>query len=306
MLERSRLPMASNQPPVTTPAQPYGEIYDLGYKHYEGNRLGRAHAIRALIFYSIKRGLGIKKKWTAKLIPIALYTIAFVPAFIVAGIKAFVPTDDFVYSYHDLNDFISLTLFIFAAALGPEMLSDDRRENVLGLYFSRALTRLDYLLAKIAAMGALLGSIAFGPPLLLFVANVLLAGNPISYFFDHIGDVGRIFAYGALTSAYLGSIALVIAAYTNRKGVAGAIFIGGLFMVTAIANALFQALDAAAGDYIILFSPVDMIAALSAWVWGEPTNMDIASLPGYWYGLAVVVTVAIAGLVMYRRYLADE
>lgn len=298
--------MASNQPPVTTPAQPYGEIYDLGYKHYDGKRLGRAHAIQALIVYSIKRGLGIKKKWTAKLIPIGLYAIAFIPAFIVAGIKAFVPSDDFTYNYHDLNDFIGLTLFVYAAALGPEMLSDDRRENVLGLYFSRALTRLDYLLAKIAAMAILLGTIAFGPPLLLFIANVLLADNPISYFFDRLGDIGRIAAYGILVSAYLGAISLAIASYTNRKGVAGAIFIGGIFMLTGIANALFQALDSGIRDYIILVDPGDMISALSAWVWGEPTNMEIADLPGIWYGLAVLATVALSGLLMYRRYLADE
>jgi ABC-2 type transport system permease protein len=298
--------MASNQPPVTTPAQPYGEIYDLGYKHYDGKRLGRTHAIQALIVYSIKRGLGIKKKWTAKLIPFALYMIAFVPAFIVAGIKAFIPTDDFTYTYHDLNDFIFLTLFIFAAALGPEMLSDDRRENVLGLYFSRAITRLDYLLAKIAAMGILLGTIAFGPPLLLFIANVLLADNPISYFFDHFGDLGRIAAYGILASAYLGAISLAIAAYTNRKGVAGAIFIGGVLMIAGIANALFEALDSGIGDYIILVDPFDLVAAISAWIWGEPTNMDIADLPGVWYGLAVLATVALSALIMYRRYLADE
>jgi ABC-2 type transport system permease protein len=294
--------MASNQ----QPAQPYGEIYDLGYKHYDGKRLGRAHAIKALVVYSIKRGLGIKKKWTAKLIPFVLYTIAFVPAFIVAGIKALIPADEFSYSYHDLNDFISLTLFIFAAALGPEMLSDDRRENVLGLYFSRALTRLDYLLAKIGAMGILLGTIAFGPPLLLFVANVLLANNPISYFFDHIDDLGRIAAYGTLASAYLGSIALAIASYTNRKGVAAAIFIGGIFMLAGIANALFQALDSAIGDYIILIDPGDLYLALSAWIWSEPTNMDIANIQGTWYGLAVLTTIVLAGLLMYRRYLADE
>ncbi|MEX2315081.1 MAG: hypothetical protein WD628_05130 [Thermomicrobiales bacterium] len=298
--------MSSNQPPGAAPTQPYGEIYDLGYKHYDGKRLGRTHAIQALIVYSFKRGLGIKKKWTAKLIPFLLYTVAFIPAFIVSGIQAFIPADDFTYTYNDLNDFIGLTLFIFAAALGPEMLSDDRRENVLGLYFSRALTRLDYLLAKIAAMGVLLGTIAFGPPLILFIANVLLADNPITYFFDHFGDLGRIAAYGILVSAYLGAIALVIAAYTNRKGVAGAIFIGGLLIVAAIANALFQALDTGIRDYIILFDPVDLIDAISAWVWDEPTNMDIAVLQGGWYSLAVLGTIAICSLVMYRRYLADE
>jgi ABC-2 type transport system permease protein len=298
--------MASNLPPVTTSSQPYGEIYDLGYKHYDGKRLGRTHAIQALIVYSIKRGLGIKKKWTAKLIPFALYMIAFVPAFIVAGIKAFIPSDDFTYTYHDLNDFIFLTLFIFAAALGPEMLSDDRRENVLGLYFSRAITRLDYLLAKISAMGILLGTIAFGPPLLLFVANVLLADNPISYFFDHVGDLARIAAYGVLASAYLGAISLAIAAYTNRKGVAGAIFIGGIFIITGIANALYNALDSGIGDYMILLAPGDLVIAISGWVWGESTDLSNASLSGYWYGLAVVATVALSALIMYRRYLADE
>jgi hypothetical protein len=204
-----------------------------------------------------------------------------------------------------LNQFISLTLFIFAAALGPEMLSDDRRENVLGLYFSRALTRLDYLLSKIAAMGILLGTIAFGPPLLLYIANVLLADNPISYFFDHLDDIGRIVAFGTLTSAYLGAISLAIAAYTNRKGVAGAIFIGGLLMITGIANALFQALDTGLRDYIILLSPVDMIPALSGWVWSEDVNIDNVQLDGIWYGLAVVATVTLSALIMYRRYLAD-
>jgi ABC-2 type transport system permease protein len=297
--------MASNQPPVA-PAQPYGEIYDLGYRHYEGKRLGRAHAIQALIIYSIKRGLGIKKKWTSKIIPFALYMAAFVPAFIVAGIKAFVPVDEFTYSYHDLNDFIGPVLFIYAAALGPEMLCDDRRENVLGLYFSRALTRLDYLLSKVAAISILMGTIAFGPALLLFGANVLLADNPISYFFNHLGDLGRIAAYGAFLSAYLGAITLAIAAYTNRKGVASAIFIGGIAITTAISNALFEAIDGGVRDYLILVNPGDLTFALSGWVWGEATELSNANLSGAWYGLAVMATVALSAMLMHRRYQADE
>ncbi len=51
----------------------YGEIYDRGYQHYLGQRLGRQHAIWALILYSIKRAMGIKKSWTAKVIPFILY-----------------------------------------------------------------------------------------------------------------------------------------------------------------------------------------------------------------------------------------
>src|SRR4051812_43250595 len=51
----------------------YGEVFDRGYKHYDGPRLGRQHARRALVGYSVKRAMGIKKSWTAKVIPIFLY-----------------------------------------------------------------------------------------------------------------------------------------------------------------------------------------------------------------------------------------
>ena len=47
----------------------YGEVYDRGYKHYEGERLGRRQAFRALTRYSISRSLGIRKRWTAKIVP---------------------------------------------------------------------------------------------------------------------------------------------------------------------------------------------------------------------------------------------
>ena len=144
---------------------------------------------------------------------------AFIPAIIVAGILAFVG-DQVDFDYDDLCNFIEFTLLIYAAALAPEMLCDDRRENVLSLYFSRALTRVDYLLAKVIAMAVLMGTIAFGPLLLLWFAKILQANDPVAYTFDHLGDLGRIFVYGTLVSAFFAAIGLGVAAYTNRKGIA--------------------------------------------------------------------------------------
>ena len=39
----------------------YGEVYDRGYRHYDGPRLGRGHAIWALVLYSMKRAVVLKK-----------------------------------------------------------------------------------------------------------------------------------------------------------------------------------------------------------------------------------------------------
>jgi ABC-2 type transport system permease protein len=290
--------------PGSTQPQPYGEVYDLGYQHYRGERLGRSHAVRALVFYSIKRGLGIKKKWTAKIIPISLYSAAFLPAFIVAGILAFAP-GGITYSYHELNDIIGTVLLVFAAALAPEMLSDDRRENVLSLYFSRAITRLDYLIAKIAAMAVLMGTIAFGPPLLLFVANTLLASDPLSYFFDNLTDLARIAVNGTLASTFLAAIALSVAAYTNRKGIASGIVIGASFVLSGIAEALYSALDSGLRQYVIFLSPFDLIIAVSAWIF-DGARPRLAELPGGFYAAAMIIVIAAAAGIMYRRYLADE
>ncbi|HMM42330.1 MAG TPA: ABC transporter permease subunit [Thermomicrobiales bacterium] len=286
------------------PTQPYGEVYDLGYRHYEGERQGRAHAVRALIIYSMKRGLGIRKRWTSKIIPALLYAAAYAPALIVAGILAFLP-DQVDFGYGDLAGFISTALLIFAAGLAPEMLSDDRRENVLALYFSRAITRADYLLAKVAAMGILMATIAFGPMLLLFIARVLLADSPISYFGDHVGDLGRIAAWGAIVCVYYTAIGLAIAALVDRKGIASAVFIGGIFLVAAVANALFQATSGTLRDYLVLISPLDLIDAITEWILGGATG-DMANLKGPVYLVGVAAVIVVAALIMYRRYLAEE
>lgn len=286
------------------PRQPYGEVYDLGYAHYDGERLGRSHAVRALIIYSIKRGLGIRKRWTSKIIPALLYVAAYSPVLIVAGLLAFLP-EGVDFGYADLAGFISTALLIFAAGLAPEMLSDDRRENVLSLYFSRAITRADYLMAKVAAMTLLMATIAFGPPLLLFVAKVLLANSPISYFADHIGDLGRIAAWSALVCIYYTALGLLIAALVDRKGIASAVFIGGLLLITAITNALFDAMSGSLRDFIILVSPLELIDALTSWILnGAPSEMAALRGPVYLIGVAGVV--AIATLVMYRRYMTED
>lgn len=267
--------------------------------------------MQALVLYSIKRGLGIKKKWTAKITPIILYMAAFIPAIIVAGILAFVG-DQVDFDYDDLCNFIEFTLLIYAAALAPEMLCDDRRENVLSLYFSRALTRVDYLLAKVIAMAVLMGTIAFGPLLLLWFAKILQANDPVAYTFDHLGDLGRIFVYGTLVSAFFAAIGLGVAAYTNRKGIATGIIIGGIIFMTALANALFEAVDGDARRFLLFVSPMDIVRALSLWLFGDMNGPNVniviaeSDMPGITLAAAVLIVVAISAAVMYRRYLTEE
>ena len=119
-------------PAGTDPQGPYGEIYDRGYKHYDGPRLGRRRAFDALVRYSMKRALGIKKGWTSKVVPIILYIAVSLTVVIPLGVEAFLPSAS-VLTYWDFFQFIFLIQGIFVATIAPEMLCGDRRENVLSL-----------------------------------------------------------------------------------------------------------------------------------------------------------------------------
>ena len=192
----------------------YGEIYDRGYQHYLGKRLGRRHAIWALIVYSIKRAMGIKKSWTAKVIPIILYLATAGTVLVVIGIEAFIKsTGTTVMTYPEYFFFIYLIEGAFVATIAPEMLCGDRRENVLSLYFSRAISRLDYVLSKLAAVAILTMTVSVLPAVLLWLFRQLLADRPLSALKNNVDDLGRVILVGTLIAVYLGCGGLVISSW---------------------------------------------------------------------------------------------
>jgi len=292
------------------PRQPEAEIYDRGYRHYDGPREGRRHAIQALIMYSIKRGLGIKKRWTAKIIPILIYAFAFFPVLIIIGIRAFVGNAAGGLNFLTLYRAISVIMVVFAAATAPEMLCDDRRQRVLPLYFSRAISRGDYLLAKICGLGILMGTVALLPAFILFLGSTFLAKSPVSYFFDHIADLLRIVVAGSLLAFLFASIGLLIAGFTERKSIAAAVYIGAVLLIGGFAGALFNAINAGWHRFFVLADVNSVSDGLTSWIFGIPLSQDSmtaqANLNGAWYLLTVAVVVVACAAVMYRQYLREE
>ena len=73
---------------MTATAPPTGSIYDLGYRRYEGPRLGRAHAVRAMAIDSVRTAYGIGHGGRAKIAPAVFTVLAVLPAVIVVGVLA--------------------------------------------------------------------------------------------------------------------------------------------------------------------------------------------------------------------------
>ena len=292
-------------PPEASAGQParYGEVFDRGYQHYDGPRLGRWHAVWALVRYSTKRAVGIKKGWGSKVIPILLYVAVALPVVISLGIRAFLPTAG-VLDYPEFFGFIFVIEGIFVATIAPEMLCGDRRENVLPLYFLWAITRADYLLAKLVATALLTLTMSLAPAVILWLGRQLLLDAPLAGMRDNLDDLGRITVAGVLIAFYLSAVGLLVSSFTSRKSIAVAVIVLGFLIAEALANALNVALDGERTRYVLFLSPSATLAGLVGKLFDEPGLGIEAPL---WAIVAVMGgVVAAAGAVMFVRYVPNE
>ena len=130
-----------------------GSIYDLGYQHYTGPRLGRRAAFVALYADSLRACFGVGRPGRAKIVPIGLTLLALVPAVIAVAVDALlggIGGAGVVRNPIRYDSYFGATfqiIILFVAAQAPELLGRDQLNLVLSLYFSRALERLDYALA---------------------------------------------------------------------------------------------------------------------------------------------------------------
>ena len=283
-----------------------GMLYDRGYRGYEGPRAGRSSAIWALFVYSLRRGVGIGRRWTAKILPAILYLIAFAPVFLVIGLRAVLgPALGEGPGYEETFGILLLVVLIFAATAAPEMLCDDRRLGVLALYFARPIARGDYLLAKLCALAVLLLSVTALPMLIQYAGNVLLASDALGYARDNLDDPLRLLGLSALISLYYSAIALALAAVIDRKGIAAAVFAGVVLIGGGVIAAIHEILTASWRDYLTLLSPIGVGDNLTTWILQVATEAP----PPYaraWFLVSVLAAVLICAVVLYRRYLRED
>jgi ABC-2 type transport system permease protein len=281
----------------------YGEVFDRGYSHYDGPREGRRRAVWSLFTYSIKRAMGIRKSWTAKVLPILLYASSFVPLIVMIGVAALLPQAN-IASYDDYFGGIYVLVGIFAATVIPEVLVPDRREKTLPLYFARAITRFDYVIAKLAAAAVLTMTISVLPAVILWLGTQLVADAPATAMRENIDDLGRVILLGTLIALTLGTISLVVSSLTDRKGVAIAIIVIGFLVISGLIDLAITELDFDWRRYLVFGAFTHVFGAISASLFdARPDNIvRRADLP-IWMYYAWCCFVIVAGSLFVRwRY----
>jgi ABC-2 type transport system permease protein len=285
-----------------------GVIHDLGYRRYDGPRLGRLHIGHALYWHSFRSAFGISRGAKAKIVPLIAFGIMCLPAVVEAIVIAHGGTRDISYDSYQFEVRI-LVMTIFLAAQAPELVSRDLRSHVLPLYFARPLRRLDYPMAKYAAFVTACLVMIEVPLLLLYLGTITQVHGGAAVWSETKALAGGLLI-GVLWAVLLAAIGLVLASLSGRRAYAtGAIAIY-FFLTFTLAGIVFSATNPAKGPAMTagptrsmlagLISPFTVLDGVRQSFRGEPVHAPIELMghygPAYWIVFIVLLAASLGGL----------
>jgi len=266
--------------------------------------LGRAQITRALFVESAKGAYGLGRPARSKITPMLILAAMCLPALIIAVIAGVTQADELPANYTSYIFSTQMLVMIYVAAQAPASVSRDLRFRVMSLYLSRPLERIDYVVAKFAAMATAL-FLLMAVPLTILLAGAALAKLPIS---EQLPDYFRSLAGAALVAIVLAAIGLVIAALTPRRGLGVAAIIAVLAIVSGVQTAV-QAIaieekQSTLAGYAGLLSPFSLVDGVQHGLLGAEIVAP-ASPPGttgalVFLGVIVVIVAACFGALMLR------
>ncbi|MDQ0762195.1 ABC transporter permease subunit [Streptomyces canus] len=292
--------------PVTAPSGDQTRIHNIGYRTYDGPRLGRSYATRSLYSQSLRGAYGLGRSVKSKVLPMLLFVVMCVPAAIMVAVAVATKANDLPVDYTRYAIIMQAVISLYVASQAPQSVSRDLRFKTVPLYFSRPIETADYVRAKYAALASAMFILTAAPLIVLYVGALLAKLD----FADQTKGFGQGLVSVALLSLLFAGIGLVIASVTPRRGfgIAAVIAVltisyGAVSTVQAIADAQGSS---SAVPWIGLFSPVTLIDGLQSAFLGAssafPGAVGPSSGEGVVYVLAVLGLIAGSYGLLMRRY----
>jgi ABC-2 type transport system permease protein len=286
-------------------------IHDIGYRHYDGPRLGRPYAVRSLFVHNLRAAYGLGRPAKAKIMPFLLFAIMLLPAAVSVAITAFsgsigngqiVP----LIRYSAYAIYLQPLIAIFLAAQAPVLASRDLRFHVTPLYFSRPLSRLDYVLAKYGAFVTALLILLATPVTILFIGALATQQK-------HLGTHAVHYLAGLagclIFALVLGGIGLVVAAFTPRRGF-GVTAVMAVYLLSSAAVATVQGIAESQTRFGVarwagMFTPFNLVDGVQ--VWALRAQKSAAELPpsgigGPIFTLVCAAIMAGSPAILYLRF----
>lgn len=294
-------------PPAAPGTSPTDVIHNIGYRKYEGPRLGRAYARQSLFSQSLRGAYGLGRSAKSKVLPMILLGAMCAPALIMVAVTVFTHMNRLPVAYTRYAVILQAVITLFVASQAPQSVSRDLRFKTTPLYFSRPIERIDYVAAKFAALATALFLLTALPLLILYIGALLAKLD----FADQTAGFAKGLVSVVLLSLLFAGIGLVIAAVTPRRGFGVAAIIA-VFVISYGAVSSVQGVAGSQEKYDVigwlgLFSPITLIDGFQTWFLGARSAFPEASGPpnlaaGLAYLLILLGLVAACFGLLMRRY----
>jgi len=214
------------------------EIFDRGYRKFDGERAGLGQAVRSVSWHTIRSILGIGRKGRHKVFPIIISVIAFLPS--VGFLALAVLIGDLLEGelqpeYWELFGLPIVAVVLFATLVAPEALVRDRRDGMLRLYLSTPLTKPTYLAAKFIAVMSTMAIVVAGPVLLFLVGNTIQSLGPDG-FGEWIEVLVKVVLSSLIIVLFMTSVSLAASSLTDRRAFASVAVLGVIIGVSIVVN----------------------------------------------------------------------
>ncbi len=313
---------AAGGPVPTGAAGVGGVIHNIGYRRYDGERLGRGRIVLALTWHSYRTAFGLGRGGRAKVFPALLLGLLCLPAAVNAvalatshGTTTLVSYDGYIPALR------TVAMLIFVALEAPNLVSSDLRNHTLPLYFARPIHRLDYPVAKLTAFFLACLTMIEIPELLLYIGNVSQVHGAGQAWEQTLRLLPGLL-YGAAWAVLLASLGLLLASATGRRVFAicaiGVPLFFSYILSHALSHAGQQAFGPAGGgqpsaltSLAGLISPFTLLGGVLRWLQAPrgvrvPAQMVQATTIGHYgpvYGavFAALTIAAVGGLIFRYR-----
>jgi ABC-type transport system involved in multi-copper enzyme maturation permease subunit len=257
-------------------------IREKGYAHWDGEFKDTRFRWGPISRYAIK--LSFRRKFFkflffSTLVP-ALFTLTMIYVSERLGDFAFLTNDTDALSFFEVNPvffmryFSEWLLFMIVLLLvfcGAGLIADDLKYNSLQLYFSRPLTKKDYVLGKASVIVFFLSLITVVPGLVFVVMKLLFAGS-FQFLRQFPWLPFSVVAYSAFIILFFTFYTLLLSSLNkNRRYVAVLIF--GLYIFTDILFGIFHGIFR--NPYFALLSIKNNLKQVGAVLFGQEPQYDI-------------------------------
>lgn len=287
-------------------------IHDLGFRHYDGERLGRQWIFRSLVIDTVRGVFGLGRPAKAKVMPWMLVAIMMIPALVSTIALFLVGATELLVEYREYPTTMTLVVALFVAARAPYAVSRDLRDGVMPLYMSRPLKSRDYVWAKVTGLSISV-FVLLALPQTVTLAAALLAELPVG---ENLLHWLAGLAVAALVAILFSAISLVIAAFTPRRGLGIAAIVATLLILGGLSVVLSELIGWGSGGpgtgnetlaaYLAAVDPMVMVNGIAvAWL-GSPGMQGIFTVPGAGPGFVFagmyLVLASLCTALLLRRY----